>query len=194
MQIMKTIKKILATAIIISCHLLCEGQIVQPTPAQAIAEHKKQISTTSYIFEGTVTQQKYYNGRNQIVTTCIMQITKIFKGSPKLRLGSIKVVTDQAIKSGDIISIPSDEGDVVAVVKGGTYIIFGRTVGLTWTVDSTLTDNSITLTTMGMDYPIVIYGKDSISWEFTPQFKTKEDIYSFFKENGLAAQEEVEQK
>lgn len=188
---MEIIKRIRMTIIIIFCHFSSEGQIIALTPAQAILEHKKQIGTTSYIFEATAIQQNFYNGKAQVITTCIMQITKIFKGSPQLKLGSIKVVTDQTPKSGDIISIPSDEGDVITIVKGSTYIIFGRIVGTPWVVDSTLTDNSITLTPMGMDYPIVIHNKDSVSWEFTPQFKTEEDIYSFFKENGVTVQEEV---
>jgi hypothetical protein len=188
---MKTIKGTITTLLIIFCYSFSEAQQVSVTPAQMIEEHKKEISNTAFIFEGIVIQQKQYNGKKQLVTTCIIQITKIFKGSPQLKVGSIKLVTKQRDKSGDLISIPSDEGYMVPISKGSTYIIFARPAG-SWAVDSTITDNTITLTSWyGLDYPIIVHNNDAVSWYDTPQFKTKEDVYSFFKENGLTVQEQA---
>jgi len=189
---MKTVKGIITILLIIFGYMLSYAQQVQVTPAQWLEEHKKEMNNTPYIFEGTVTQQNHYNGTKQAITTCILQITKIFKGNPQLNLGTIKVVTWQGapVINGMMSGSTSDEGYMVPIGKGGTYIIFGRIVGSGWCVDSTVTDNSVTLTTWGTDYSIVI-SKDSVSWYGTPQFKTKEDIYSFFQENGVSIQEQA---
>jgi hypothetical protein len=192
---MKTKIKLIIAVSSILCYSFSVAQVVQLTPAQAMEEHKNEIGSTAYIFEGKVTQKKYYNGKNQVVTTCIIQITKIFKGSPQLKLGSIKVITKQAVKNGGIIVTPTDEGYVVPINKEDTYIIFCRPVNSSWCVDSTATDNNIALTTWdgGLDDPIIISG-DSVNWYNTPQLKTKEDVYSFFKENGVTVQDEIKQK
>ena len=189
---MKTNKKIITATLIIFCSEFCQAQMVDATPEQWIVEHKKYINNTPYIFEGTVIKNNYrITGKSQALYTCIIQITKIFKGSPQLKLGSVKVVTAKYVKNGDQIDIPSDGGDMVPIGKGGTFIIFGRPSYSSWLNDSTTTDNTIRLTIMDCDYPVVISGKDDVSWEGTPQFKTKEDIYSFFKESGVTVQEEA---
>jgi hypothetical protein len=188
---MKTTKRIITATFIIFCYSFSYGQMVDGTPAQWLGIHKKYINSVSYIFEGTVIKQDYYKGKNQVVYTSIIQISKIFKGSPQLKLGSIKVVTAKFVKNGDIIDIPSEGGDGINLNKDGCYIILCRLANSSLSVDTTITDNTITLTARDCDYPVVISGKDDVSWEGTPQFKTKEDIYSFFKENGLTLQEEA---
>jgi hypothetical protein len=188
---MKTTKRIITTTFIIFCYSFSYGQMVDLTPSQWLMEHKKCINSTPYIFEGTVLKRNYFRGKNQVVYTCIIQISKIFKGTPKIKLGTIKVITLQRVKNGDIIEIPSDGEGGINLSTDNTYIVFCRNANSSWIVDSTATDNTITLTSwLDMDYPIVISGKDDVSWEGT-QFKTKEDIYSFFKESGVTVQEEA---
>lgn len=190
---MKTRIKFITAAIIIFCYSFCVAQQAYLTPAQMIIEHKKEISTIPYIFEGTVIQQQKIRWRNRLLECNIMQITKIYKGTPQVKLGTIKVIQwyGETI-SGDLISIslPSDYVSIV-LNKGQTYIILGNP-SYSDAVDSvTTTDNQINLTTA--DYPITIYSNNTVSWYGTTQFKTTDDIYSFFKENGLTVQEEVQQ-
>jgi hypothetical protein len=180
---MKTTKGAFTTLLIIFSHIYSQAQVDIGTPAQELTAHKEEIKSTPYIFEGTVIQQHQNNCKVEVITTCIMQITKIYKGSPQLQLGSVKVITWHKLKN----SFGPVEGYVVPVGIGGTYIIFG---GSTNSVDSTKTDNPITLSEYGMEYPVVISDKDSVNWYGTPQFKTLNDIEAFFKENGLTVQEE----
>ena len=187
MRIMKTIKFFIVVTTLF-CYSLSKAQMIDLTPAQWLGVHKKYIQSATYIFEGAVIKQNHYYVKNQVVYISIIQITKIFKGSPQLKLGSIKVITAQAVNGDNI----SDGERLVEISKRGTYIIFCKPTNPSLLIDSTVTDNTITLTQLnGMDYPIVISGKDAANWVGTPQFKTKEDIYSFFKENGLTLQEEA---
>jgi hypothetical protein len=184
---MKTTKGII-TAALIFCYLFSDSQKITPTPAQWIGVHRKSIERTAYIFEATVLQDIHYTGKDQKVATCIMQITKIFKGSPQLKLGTIKVVTDQQdIINGYITGGETDGAQLAPIGKGGTFIIFGFPAKSSWLVDSTVTDNAIILTSMEDD-SIVING-NSAKWVST-YYKTLDELYSFFKENGLTVQEE----
>jgi hypothetical protein len=189
---MKTIKGAITTLLIIFCYSFSEAQQVSLTPSQWLVEYKKEIGTTPYIFEGTVIQQQKIRWRNRLLECNIMQITKIYKGTPQVKLGTIKVIQwyGETI-SGDLISI-SPPSDYVSIVlnKGQTYIILGNP-SYSDAVDSvTTTDNQINLTTA--DYPITIYSNNTVSWYGTTQFKTTDDIYSFFKENGLTVREEIQ--
>ena len=184
-------KKTIIVVLLIFSGLFSQAQIDYLTPEQWLTEHKKEIKSTSYIFEGTVTQKKIYYGTTQAVYTSIIQVTKIYKGSPQLKLGSIKLVTEQYIVSNGFVSIPSD-GGLLPIDKGGTYIIFAKDADSSWLVDSTVTDNSILLTRWGMDNAIAVNPKnDSVNWFGTPQFKTVNDIEGFFKANGVTVQEEA---
>jgi hypothetical protein len=164
---MRTTKRIVTTLLLIFSFSFSYAQQDSLSAEQMLGEHKKYIKNAEYVFEGTVTQQKDYNGKNQAIKTCIIQINKIFKGSPQLKLGSIKVVIWQGPAKTNGINqsmMNVDEGYWVFPVNGGSYIIFARHVGPPWCVDSTITDNNITLTTWGgVDYSIIING-DSVNW------------------------------
>jgi hypothetical protein len=191
---MKTIKGTIIVTLLISCYSFCHAQVqVQATPEQWKGVEKEMIRKSAYIFEGTVIQGKYYNGKKQQVWTDIVQITKIYKGSPKIKLGSIKIIVGQSGPKGNI-SMVSSGGGGASMSKNGTYIILGRLADSLWLVDSTKTDNNITVTSLGStNYPVVIYGNKSAQWG-QARYKTLDSLYSFFKENGLTVQEEALQK
>jgi len=75
---------------------------------------KNYAKTMSYIFEGAVIKQGYSPGKVAIFN--IMKITKIYKGSPQLKVGDIKVVS---WGPGD--DVPP------GLSNGGEYIVFGKT-------------------------------------------------------------------
>jgi hypothetical protein len=194
---MKTIKGIAIAILVIFCYSSCLAQQAYTTPSQWIAEHKVVIDTTKYIFEAIVTNLNHYKSRKGEPLTCnVMQITKIFKGNPQLKLGNIKVIT-----FGENIS----EGGGGPLVKDDTYIIIGRIADSYMQVEPMIaTDNNIVITQMGCDGPIYFAHKYirngkvlsnqafAARWDET-QYKILDSLYSFFKENGLTVQEEVDE-
>jgi hypothetical protein len=171
---MKTMKNIIGTLIIIFCYSFSNAQ-VQATPAQWVGVEKEMIRSRAFIFEGRVISQS--NISKTELTCSVIQITKIFKGSPQIKLGTIKILTEQS-------SGMKDGG--VGLSKRGTYIIFGNPTNST-IFDSIIADNSITLTA---NNSIVFTGDNSAQWG-TNLYKPLDSLYSVFKRNGLMVQEEV---
>ena|ERR1700721_3094488 len=192
---MKTQKKFVIAFVIIFCHSFCYSQQRHPSASRELEQHKKSINTTAYIFLGSVTQQQNYYGKNKEILTCsIISITKIFKGTPQIKLGSIKVITSQGGHIGNIYARLADDGRGITLSNGATYIIFGRQAYPYMLADTmTTTDNTLILTTMGCDNPVVFSGNNSARWGYT-SYKTLDELYSFFKENGVTVQEEAQQK
>ena len=186
-------KQILIVAIIaILCNAPCKAQVIALTPSQSEMSHKQYLPNAHYIFEGKVINRKHHKGKEVDVTTCIIQITKVYKGSPQINLGTVKVTTDQYVVSNGFTSIPSEAGGSTDLNKGGTYIVFCTDATKLWIVDSTTTDNPLTLTICGLDNPIIVNpDNNTVSWFQTPQFKTVNDIEGFFRENGVTVQEEA---
>jgi hypothetical protein len=211
---MNTITKIIIAFLVINCLLIlsginCPAQQSQLSTSQQLTIQQRTLASqqyilknAAYIFEGMVTQQECYQ-KVGILTCSIIQITKIFKGSPQIKLGSIKVITSQggSIGDGSIEEIVSDRG--VALGRSHTYIIFGGIADSTILPDKMIaTDNSLILSTGGA----IVFNSNKIyrrgiefhverpaaQWEET-QFKTLDDLYVFLKENGLTIQEEVVQ-
>jgi hypothetical protein len=195
---MKTINKIIATVIIIFCNLFCYSQY-QLSDSQKVLmqQHELKVSLSSiqkapYIFEGTVThQENYYNKNGEMLTCTVISITKIFKGNPQIKLGSIKVITDQGGTIEGHTEKSLDDGSGLS--KNGTYIIFGKTTGTANINDKMITtDNLLTLDCI--DHIDFIRGGASWGWHNPTNYKTLDDLYAFLKENGLSVQEEIEQQ
>jgi hypothetical protein len=185
---MKITKGFIATVVIILYHSFCIAQQKRFTASQWVGIEKKCIESAAYIFEGTVTSQECYYAKNKAILTCsVMQITKIYKGNTQLKLGTIKVLTYQSgrVKNGGSIRV----NDAGPGLGRGHYIFFGKLADSSWIVDNMVaTDNSIILTIAG--YPIVFLGNDGAQWGGT-QYKTLDELYAFFKENGLKVEEQT---
>ena len=194
---MDIIKKVITIAIFVFSYSHVQAQYhKQHSPAQELEYHQKWIKSTVFIFEGTVTAQESYLTKEGRKLTCnIVQITKIFKGSPQIKLGSIKVIT----LGGEI------EDGGVTISKDRKFIIFCQPAYSYMLIDKMVTtDNSVTLTTVDCVAPIVFndkiyrHGKEihldrpDAQWDQT-QFKTSDDVYAHLKENGLIVQEEAAQ-
>jgi hypothetical protein len=200
-------KKTLVVVLIVFCYSSLYAQQIAYSASQWLEEQKERIKNSPFIFEGIVTSEKCYYDKNirGIPYTCsVIQITKIFKGSPKLKLGSIKVITEGGyIKSTDsLIYAPPSDANIGGglPLEIGHYIILGKLANFepvdSNMIHSFITDNIITLTLTGI--PIVFLGKDSARWDrpsyFTDSFyyyNTAGALYSFFKENGLSIQKEI---
>ena len=180
---MKTTKRIITSVIIIFYSTFCYTQMADVTPSQ-------EIHGSPFIFEGNVIRQECYYGKHKEILTCsIMQITKIFKGSPQIKIGTIKVITQQGGRIGNNTDRPSDIG--AAVDKGNYYIVLGKTA------DSTIlhpmqTDNDITVDISDC-VTFSFIGQGAAIWDGV-RYKSLNDLYSVFKANGLRVQEEAEQK
>jgi hypothetical protein len=216
---MNIINKIIAAIIIIFCNSFCFAQY-QPSDSQRVLMQRrelavslKSINKVPYIFEGNVTQQEcYYSKEGEMLTCTVFQITKIFKGSPQIKLGSIKVITMQ---EGLIDAGPGISGY-------GTYIIFGRPTGSSKLNDKITTDNLLTLDcfdridflgnvyldlrtrkylkleqidSLHINDNMILYYRPAAQWglQNPTKFKTLDELYAFLKEKGLTVQEEVAQ-
>jgi len=147
------------------------------------AQHPTSIKKAEYIFEGTVIQQSY---KPKTTLTCsVFQINKVFKGSEKMKLGTIKVESEQSTPHMRI----EDGGP--GLKMGSKYVIFGVPTDAN-TFQSISTDNLYTLRCI--DNIAFIGGGAKWGWHNPTQFKTVDSLYSFFKANGLTVQEEVERK
>jgi hypothetical protein len=193
---MKITTRIFTAVLIIFCYSLSQAQMGAYTPSQWTEMHKKSINNASYIFEGTVIQQKcYYAKRGEIFTCSIIQITKIFKGSIQLKLGTIKVLTYQGgqVDKNGPKSIVYDGG---GLGKGKEHlcIIFGITATDGLPLDSTALQSMITNNNLMLNMIDVIgFTSSGPQWGET-NYKTTDSLYSFFKENGVTVEEEVEEK
>lgn len=170
---MKTIKGIVIAILIIICNSFCNAQ---NTPAHWLAVQKRELKERPYIFEGKVIQQN----KGGELTFNVIKITKIYRGSPQLKLGTIKVMS----APGGIDAGPG-------LKKDSAYIIFGNPSNST-AFQSVATDNLLRI--QSNDW-ISIYGIGA-SWGLrqVTQYKTVDSLYSFFKANGLMVQEEQKEK
>jgi len=181
-----TIRFIIGVSIVF-CYSFCHAQAIN-TPAQWLAFQQKELKECPYIFEGNITQQKYYNGKSGVMICSVIQITKIFRGSPQLKLGSIKVITSRNKGSTDV-------GPDIGI---GHYIIFGKpSLPFRKPADST------TFQSMPTDNSLILFCNDWVTftgvgaswgWRQVTQYKTVDSLYSFFKANGVTVQEQVQQK
>jgi hypothetical protein len=108
---MKTTRKALLAILFTCSQMFCYSQQIQITDAEEKAFHQKIIARVPYIFEGKVIKQEYFHGagdRYGILTCSLVQITKIYKGSPKIVLGTICVVTSQGGPENGFMVYPSE--------------------------------------------------------------------------------------
>jgi hypothetical protein len=200
------IKTTITTLLIVFCYSFSCAQQIYLTPAQWVVEHKKAINNSAYIFEGEVIQQ-YRVGKTTWVCS-VLQINKIYKGSPELKLGTIKMFSEQA-------PMMQDAGPGFGT--GSTYIILGDVSDAT-AFKSLVTDNTFAiLPTSGiqflgktyfdtqlykyvqpaqcdsltkLNHRLVPFDRPAAQWDDT-KYKIVDSLYSFFKENGLTVQEQV---
>jgi hypothetical protein len=168
---MNTTKEFIIAVYIIFCYSLCIAQ----TPAQWSAFEQRELKGCSYIFERKVIQQ---SKTVENLTCSVFQITKIYRGSPQINLGKIKVIT----------TILSGAEKFPELHNGCTYIIFGIATNSN-AFQSILTENILTLKSndwIGFTGIGAIWG-----WRHPTNFPTTDSLYSFFKENGLTVQEET---
>jgi len=168
---MKT-KIYIVALIIIFCYSFSYAQLIQLTPTTEMVNNY--AKTIPYIFEGTIIQQTHRSsGMLSICST--IQITKIYKGSPQLKLGTIKVLSDGG---GD------DSGP--GLVKGCKYIIFGKPAN-SKTFDDIITDNGFVL----WNYDQINFFGD-VYWELNvnnywlpKQFDSIRARYNVKKDSGI---------
>jgi hypothetical protein len=167
----KPTKRLITIVLIIFAYLITYGQ------------HPTSIKKAECIFEGTIIKQTY---KPKTTLTCsVFQIKKIFKENDNIKLGTIKVESEQSTPYMKI----EDGGP--GLKMGSTYIIFGVLTDAN-TFLSVSTDNLSTLRCI--DNIAFVGGGAKWGWHNPTQFKTVDSLYSFFKENGLTVQEEVEGK
>lgn len=194
---MNTTKKIFTGIILILWNCLSFGQNITLSPSQRLEFQKRTINNSPFIFEGIATFHKGY------ITT--ISITKIFKGSGQIKLGTINVI---AGSRSDV-----DNGDS-GINKDVTYIIFGGTADSSAfhfanspvRIDTTTNNFAIRVNDLveinrmlisfkshkgvkspekaAADFPVAEWGNMS--------FKTLDELYAYLKEiGGLTVQEEV---
>jgi hypothetical protein len=188
---MKTQRNFIMVVLGIFCNFFANAQMTDISPSRWLVIHKQDIANAAYIFEGTTTQEKSYYGKHGIMTCNVIQITKIYKGSPKLKLGTIKVLTVGGRIGNEPYDPPSD-GGWIRFTTGATYIILGIPAAFERASDSIIVNSITTDNLFVLEYidHISFLSNDTVRWDYDMQFKTKEDVYSFFKENGLMVQEE----
>jgi hypothetical protein len=157
---------------------VCYAQKMHLTSEQVLALQKEDIKNTPYIFEGKVIQEVK---SGEQLTCSVIQITKIYRGNPQIKLGTIKVITEQNINTKD-----GDPG-----LSQGSYIIFGRTDN-TNTFSSVAADNTITISLADISVAIFDRGYNRSTARWGPaKYNSIDSLYSFFRTNGLTVQEEV---
>jgi hypothetical protein len=159
------------------------------------------LKNTPFVFEGNVTQQGcYLTKKGELLTWSVINITKIFRGDSRIKLGSIKVITDQGGNVGNRWDSPPSEGGVI-ISKGITYIIMGISADSSKLINNmVVTDNSLVLMVPECiqftdpkiqkknlkDFPAAQWGRTS--------FKNLDELYAYLKENGgLTVQEKAGQ-
>jgi hypothetical protein len=164
-------------------------------------QHKNALKSSAFIFEGIATTQEVYKSKRGEEWTCtIFQITKIFKGSSQIKLGSIKIITKQGncLKDGGpaigkerryvIITNPADAStlnDKMPVTDNAPTLYGGYVIAILEDVKKSGTTKNIT-------------HQFHAEWIGTQGdrgtvFKTLDELYSYFKENGLTVEEDVKQ-
>lgn len=163
---MKTLKIIIAVLCTICCPIFSKAQ----NQKEMLSECKTELKTCDYIFQGTVTQQ-YREGEWM---WSIIEISKIYKGSEKIKLGSIKVVMQLGIEDG-----------VRIIHKGRTYIFFNIPANPACQDTSLITTNNSMVFQCNDHIDINSTG---VSWGVRKplQFKSIDSLYSFFRTNGLS--------
>ena len=172
---MKSKIKLSIIGIVLLCYSFCKAQQthhIHTTGTQWLALHQKELSTSAYIFEGTIIKQSLKSGTE--LTCSVIKITKIYKGSPEVKIGTIKILTEQN---------PSDKDGWKGLSKGATYIIVGKMDSDEF--HSIQADNSLTI--WCIDYINIL--NNTARWGGTI-YDTMDSLYSFFKENGVTVQEE----
>jgi hypothetical protein len=165
-------KKMAMAGLLFFCYLFCHAQRIQSMDSV----HKLELKEFQYIFEGTITHQESYkekNNNNALTTCSVMQITKIFKGNKGIKPGNIKIITFQ----GNEI-----DNTGPALNNNGRYIIFGGPAdSVQVNRNMVKTDNTIIL----QCYDYILFS-DKIQWRnSSTQYRTPDELYAFFKENGL---------
>jgi hypothetical protein len=194
---MKTTRRIFTGIILTLSTYLSFGQNITLSPSQRLEFQKRTISNSSFIFEGTAIFHKGY------ITT--ISITKIFKGSGQIKLGTINII------AGSRTDV--DDGDS-GINKEVKYIIFGNTADSSAfrfakspiRTDTTTNNFAIRVNDLieinrmltsfkshkgvknpekaAADFPVAEWGNMT--------FKTLNELYAYLKEiGGLTVQEEV---
>jgi len=211
---MNTIKKYITLTVLIFCTYFLYAQKADlRNDEEKIKFEKNLISSTSFIFEGTVISQKCYrqSPKGRILTCSTIEITKILKGSGIITLGTIKVITEQ----GGSIPEEHPNNEVYIPERGpkdgnlrigkGTYIIFAPNAdtsmlgSLNSPARTITTDNTIVLglyNIIGFDYTSSKKHPNNsdkfplVNW-WGSQFQTKDELYTYLNNNGgLTVQEE----
>ena len=179
---MKNLKTFIAILLTLHFGSLVSAQMT----AFNMEDQKNCIHNAKYIFEGKVIRQEcFYGGEDRSVLTCsIISITKIFKGSPEIKLGTIKFVTMQGGRvgkdTGKIVLNPITPSDLgPGVWKGGTYIIFGQDAPSN-ALHPMPSDNDVTL----------IMQCEPIEFE-TPKNAAMERALAFWRENKFVTSDEL---
>ncbi|MGP8216217.1 MAG: hypothetical protein ACLQQ4_11670 [Bacteroidia bacterium] len=167
-------------AVLLLCNVECFAQRAKASESKLLAIHKSDIQNSPYIVEGKVIKQECFYGKKGwgILTCNVIQISKIYKGSPNIQLGTIKVITDQGGQIGNEIQQVNDGGPFL--YTGTTYIIFCKDAdsGMTHQLQ---TDNLPTL--MPIDEPVIYKTAGTLKWDMT--WYKLNDLYTFFSENGV---------
>ncbi|HSY75675.1 MAG TPA: hypothetical protein VK890_02395 [Bacteroidia bacterium] len=189
---------------ILLCHSYCNAQGIDPGAEQHMKIHhgeynndnsfteqqanseKQSINNTSYIFEGTVIEQKCYEAKEHTLTCSVVQITKIYKGSSKIKCGTIKVITNQSgkyitIKGKDTLHIEYIIDHSQGIYMGETYIILGNPVDSTITTTPLKAENALKLEI----FDLIELDKNTAIWRRYNHKTTLDSLYTFFNENGL---------
>lgn len=192
---MKIIPRIISVIIITLWYSHSSAQVLDLTPSEELPEHKKLLQSNANIFEGRVMQQKSfyrYHPGGTVFTCSIIKITKIYKGSPQLKLGTIKLITEQGghVENYRGITQPPPSDGFIGVTKGGDYIIFGTPTTFnpadTNLIYSMTTDNSLVFEL----YDEIKVFHNGAQWGNT-HYSTRDSLYLFFKENGVTVKEQV---
>jgi hypothetical protein len=197
---MKSIKKItaLATLLAFSCYSYVLKAQNNASQNRTLEYHQKTLKKAQYVFEGTVIKQEAYSNKKGESRTCtVFQIEKIFKGSGQIHLGTIKIITNQG--KGLVDGRP--------VLGKGRYIIIGSQTDSSnlktpaFDADNSAVPSVETLVEIGRDSYLKgkkIHHDTPIIWvgsqiEGGTLYNTIEELYGFFKENGLTVEEEIKQ-
>jgi hypothetical protein len=195
-------------------HYSFSQRIEFTTPEAKLEAQKFIIKKSAFIFEGVTSQQQNcYRSKYGFLTCTTISITKIFKGSGKIKLGTIKLITAQggSIENNNgntEVETISDGGPEIS--KGQSYIIFASIADSSYYGGTNLYARNDTT-----DNDLALLVKDIICFDFKNQklhpthpdmfpiakwgsvgsnYKTLDDLNAFLKENGLTVQEEVEQQ
>ena len=199
---MNLIRKCIVVICFIFYSLISCAQQIELSPSQELTLQQRSIKNASFIFEGLViNQEDYLNKKGSMLTNSLIQITKIFKGSGKMKLGSINVITEQGGRVGNYIQDIQD--GPTGIYPGITYIIIGNSSDTSiLPKKSFATDNSFSVS----KYDLIILndlknrkrfppGTPAARWSWgNTAFKTVDELYTYLKEKAsLTLQEQVKQ-